>query len=386
MYSYHDDRNQRFSFVPLTTQEPLSEWGASRHDCSGSDWSIWDGSLSYDWYFVDQNAKDMYISSAADLYGFTSLVVNGWNFNGKTVHLTRDINLAGIEWTPIGNREHMFHGSFNGEGHSIIGLLITQKNDFQGLFGVVQGGSIGNFSVKGSVSGDDHVGGVVGWFAEGHLYDIYSEVTLTTATDQYEGGIAGQNFDGKIEFCANHGMVGGGEDTELAGGIAGETNAGSVIYGCYNDGFIYSSNDDFVGGISGANNGGLVACCINNGKVQGDDHVGGILSVSYCLACYNGGYVLGDEECGAITGDTAGELNWCRALAWTNPYLNGTHDSNNAEWIGAADVIRCLCRASGRVSAQACPAEKAGRKDPLCCPVDAGAQRCPYPDHNVRLL
>ena len=401
VYSYHGDRNQRFSLVPLTTQEPMSEWGATRHDCSGSDWSIWDGSLSYDWYFVDQNAKDMYISSAADLYGFTSLVVNGWNFNGKTVHLTRDINLAGIEWTPIGNREHMFHGSFNGEGHSIIGLSITQKNDFQGLFGVVQGGSIGNFAVKGSVSGDDHVGGVVGWFAEGHLYDIYSEVTLTTATDQYEGGIvgynsyggyiehctqnarinsgdkdpyrggiagrnrgvirwcvneqtvdcnwnycggiAGQNFDGKIEFCANHGMVGGGGDTELAGGIAGETNAGSVIYGCYNDGFIYSSNDDYVGGISGDNNGGLVACCINNGKVQGDDHVGGILGDSYCYCCYNGGYVLGDDQCGAITGDTAGELNWCRALAWTNAVLNGTHDSNGAEWIGAADVINGKC-------------------------------------------
>ena len=401
VYGCHGDRNQRFTFVPLTTQEPMSEWGASRHDCNGSDWSIWDGSLSYDWYYKDQNARDMYINSAADLYGFTSLVVNGWNFNGKTVHLTCDINLAGIEWTPIGNKDHMFHGSFNGEGHSIVGLSITQKNDFQGLFGVVQGGSIGNFAIKGSVSGDDHVGGVVGWFAEGHLYDIYSEVTLTKATDQYEGGIAGynsyggyiehctqnarinssdkdpcrggiagrnrgvirwcvneqtvdcnwnycggitgQNLDGKIEFCVNHGMVGGGGDTELAGGIAGETNADSVIYGCFNDGFVYSSNDDYIGGICGDNNGGLVACCINNGKVQGDDHVGGILGDSNCYCCYNGGYVLGDDQCGAITGDTAGELNWCRALAWTSPYLNGTHDSNNAEWIGTADIINGKC-------------------------------------------
>ncbi|MBR2088034.1 MAG: hypothetical protein IJ906_13035, partial [Oscillospiraceae bacterium] len=397
VYGFHGDRNQRFSFVPLTTQEPMSGWGASRHDCNGSDWSIWDGSLSYDWYYKDQSARDMYISSAADLYGFASLVVNGWNFNGKTVHLTCDINLAGIEWTPIGNKDHMFHGSFNGEGHSIVGLSITKTNDFQGLFGVVQGGSIGNFAIKGSVSGDDHVGGVVGWFAEGHLYDIYSEVTLTRATDQYEGGIVGynsyggyiehctqnarvnsgdkdpcrggiagrnrgvirwcvneqtvdcnwnysggivgQNFDGMIESCANHGMVGGGGDTKWAGGIAGETNAGSVICGCYNDGFIYSSNDDYIGGICGDNNGGLVACCINNGKVQGDDHVGGILGDSYCLACYNGGYVRGDDQCGAITGDTAGALSWCRALSFTNAVLNGTNGSNGAEWVGAAEVI-----------------------------------------------
>lgn len=33
---------QRFRFVHVSTTEPTSEWGADRHDCSGSDWSIWD--------------------------------------------------------------------------------------------------------------------------------------------------------------------------------------------------------------------------------------------------------------------------------------------------------------------------------------------------------
>ena len=58
-----------------------------------------------------------------------SCVVNGLNgcepdnFNGRTVRLMADLNLEEIyglmNLVPIGNREHRFMGSFDGQNHSL---------------------------------------------------------------------------------------------------------------------------------------------------------------------------------------------------------------------------------------------------------------------------
>ena len=79
---------------------------------------------------------------------------------GKTIHLMCDINLAGIYWTPIGNADHPFRGSFNGHNHAIIGLSHTSDNDDCGLFGMVSGGTICNLAVKGTIKADERVGGI----------------------------------------------------------------------------------------------------------------------------------------------------------------------------------------------------------------------------------
>ncbi len=46
------------------------------------------------------------------------------NFRGFTVTLYNDIDLAGINWTPIGTRERPFYGIFNGNGYTIKGMNI----------------------------------------------------------------------------------------------------------------------------------------------------------------------------------------------------------------------------------------------------------------------
>ncbi len=387
--------NQRFRFVPLSTVEPESEWGASRHDCNVSDFDIWDGTCDYGWYFNHPTDSNLYIGTGAELFGLTSLVANNYSFLGRTVHLTRDINLAGIEWTPIGTT-YAFNGSFNGEGHAIIGLSITQTNNYQGLFGRTQYGTICNLAVKGNVSGDDHVGGVVGQIDSGALINIYSEVAMTKATDAYAGGIAGvvnwnayvehctqnarvnsydkdpyrggiagifrgvmrycvnmgtvdcnwdyvggiagQAENAKIEHCMNRGEVCGGGDTEYAGGIAGHTKGSTIVFGCTNYGYIHSDNDDYIGGIVGLNESNQVWCCINHGDVHGDDYVGGITGKNGCLYCLNRGYVTGDSYSGAVCGEQNMSLICCRALAWTNPYLTGNGE-NGSEWASAADIM-----------------------------------------------
>ena len=394
----HNAQNQRFRFVHTSSIEPMSEWGASRHDCSGSNWSVWDGtSCSYEWYDKDPGAKDMYIDSAAGLAGLMSLVINGHEMLGKTIHLTRDINLARRHWTPIGFSGHWFRGSFNGHNHAIIGMENTNSDDNCGLFGLFSGGTICNLAVKGTIKGDDHVGGIVGLLQSGHLCNIYSEVTITNATDIREGGIVGaiafgglvdhctQNaavtstdFDphrggiagysdgvirycvnnaavnhnwncgggivgtlgsGVVEFCANHGKVGCCEKSERIGGIVGETTNGGIILGCYNDGEVCSLDDDYIGGICGkAEYDWLVICCINNGRVYGDDQIGGICGMGRPIKCLNMGVVTGDAEVGGISGDAKQDTPYCYALAYSAASLSG-NAGDRAEWVTASEIM-----------------------------------------------
>ncbi|MBR1531911.1 MAG: RICIN domain-containing protein [Eubacterium sp.] len=401
LHSQNRNNNQRFRFVHTSTVEQMSDWGATRKDCSGTDWDVWNGSRTVDWYHKHAKDTDLYINSASDLGGLASLVNNNYEMKGKTIHLTRDINLAGIDWIPIGYQGHTFRGSFNGHGHAIVGLSRTTGDDFNALFGGVECGSICNLAVKGTVSGDDHIGGVVGILQAGHIYNIYSEVTITNATDYREGGIVGaiayggylehctQNAtvnssdkdphrggiagysdgairycvnnatvnhnwnygggivgtlgSGIIEYCANHGTVGCGYYSGNSGGIAGQMASSGIIFGCFNDGTI-NSEYDYVGGICGMLNDNLrVIGCINIGRVSGDDDIGGICGYGNPTNCLNIGTVTGDSYVGAIAGE-ADSAPSCYALAWTGQYLNGV-SSTGADYVTASQIISGkICR------------------------------------------
>ena len=395
----HGRTNQRFRFVHTSTIEPMSEWGSTRQDCSGTNWSMWDGSMNVNWY--NSNATDQYIKSAADFGGLISLVVNNYDMKGKTIHLMCDINLSGIHWTPIGFNDHWFRGSFNGHNHAIIGLSHISGDDNVGLFGMVQGGSICNLAVKGTIKGDERVGGIVGRLESGHVCNVYSEVYIQNATDDFEGGIVGWasygglvdhctqnavvnsddkdperggiagrsegairycvnnktvnlNWDcaggiigklngGIVEYCANHGTVGGGGDSERIGGIVGEMTGSGVVLGCYNDGKIFSTNDDYIGGICGkVAQDWIVICCINDGRVYGDDQVGGICGEGRPIKCLNMGVVTGDSEVGAISGNAKSDTPWCYALAYSAANLSGKAGTR-ASWVTANEII------SGRI-------------------------------------
>ena len=88
-------------------------------------------------------------------------------FRGFDVVLQNDIDITGMNWEPIGTREKPFFGSFDGNGHKIIGMNIhvTAQNfeDFivkiddklslyVGFFGSVDGlTEQGSFAVKAEV-------------------------------------------------------------------------------------------------------------------------------------------------------------------------------------------------------------------------------------------
>ena len=59
------------------------------------------------------------------------------DFNGKTVKLGEDANLVLVdEWVPVGTLDNPFEGVFDGGGHTVSNMVVTQTYVNAGLFGV----------------------------------------------------------------------------------------------------------------------------------------------------------------------------------------------------------------------------------------------------------
>ena len=185
--------------------------------------------------------------------------------------LTKDIDLSGEAWTPIGIGDAFYagtpsySGTFDGKGHTIKNLSIDNSSaNFVGLFGYVYGGTIRNLTVSGSVKGSEHT-----------------------------GGIAGAANGGTFENCANQCAVQGG----TTGGIIGfATEEGILIVrDCYNVGSITTTTGNSVGGIIGQciNTSGTIRNCYNAGTVTGTASVGAIIGNPVSDRIYNCYYLDG---------------------------------------------------------------------------------------------
>ena len=80
----------------------------------------------------------IYIHTAKDLCALSdSCAYDAWS-RGKTVLLTADISLRGVDFEPIAS----FSGTFNGGGHTISGLTLTDSLSPAGLFLALERGAV----------------------------------------------------------------------------------------------------------------------------------------------------------------------------------------------------------------------------------------------------
>lgn len=181
---------------------------------------------------ADAAGNTIHISSEAELRDLAaSCALDTWS-RDKNVVLDSDLTLADPSFLPIPT----FGGSFDGQGHTIHNVSITDSLSPAGLFGVVQaGGSVRSLHVVGTVtpSGDG----------------------------RSVGGIAGEN-NGAIEKCSFTGTASG---QVYVGGIAGHTGASGSILACETRGAVIG--DSMTGGITGYNE-GLLADCTNSACVN----------------------------------------------------------------------------------------------------------------------
>lgn len=125
---------------------------------------------------VDEN--NYLITSVPQMLWFADQVNNmGNNFNGKTVKLGADIDLAGINWTPIGSGTTPFEGTFDGDNYQVKNLTVdliepatrslsrsTNNMRGAGLFGVVKNAIFKNVTiaaakVNGTISDEEKAHG-----------------------------------------------------------------------------------------------------------------------------------------------------------------------------------------------------------------------------------
>lgn len=302
------------------------------------------------------------IRTVAQLQAFAASVNGGETYASRYVTLDEDLDLTGVNWTPIGGENGSFAGIFNGDNHTITGLTIGTKAEpaayeYAGLFGLVgQGGAIRNLGVKDAfinnkttdddpavailaagtgtssvidgcwvsgtiisdAAGENHytyVGGVVGSGGGKSLVcNTWADVQIAAkGGDTGAGGIVGwTSNDSAVINCAAFGTIGNycsGSMMYGAGGIVGYSCG--AIYACYSDVTLHmdamsdagDGSDVPVGGIAGSPAALTAAyrCWFNADAAQtyyGGEAVAEPVAVGYDMLNYS---VSDQEECAGLT-------------------------------------------------------------------------------------
>lgn len=286
------------------------------------------------WAWTQPNGKgteaDPYqISDSDELYWFAEYVNAG--YTTACAELTDDI-YVGSEWTPIGSSPYT--GTFDGQGHTIIGLYFsydTSDSEPLGFFrGTETNSVIRNVGiVNSSFTGWSDVGGVCG-MNKGTIENCY--FTGTVSGRQSVGGVCGSNY-GTIKNCYNNGSVNycSTGSMDMYGGVCGMNYDSGTIENCYNTGTV--SGSDVVGGVCGVNP-GTINNCYNTGTVSGNSCVGGVCgqtseTITNCY--YLSGTATGGIGSTDVTGSAEAKIATQFASGEVCYLLNGSRSEGTEE-------------------------------------------------------
>ena len=247
------------------------------------------------------------ISIAAELAWFRDYVngkiVNEGEKDGTThpsasAELTENIDLSEfchakdgtkyteeVSWTPIGNSDNMYQGTFDGNGKTIRNLYINDISENIGItcdagfFGYATGGSIKNITFDNAkvMSTGNYCTGVLAGVAGSCIENIKTLTNCSVEGEDYVGGIVGDAKGSIIGNCENHAKVDG---TNYVGGIVGDYEfPGKSITSCANYGVV-TGTGECVGGIAGYFNSGTIQNCANYGDITGISYVGNLIGLA----------------------------------------------------------------------------------------------------------
>ena len=162
------------------------------------------------------NLNECYIKSIADYEEFTDLVNSGKSFSGKTVYLSKNLDLNGVTLEPIGNNNNKFEGTFEGNGYTLKNIKIESVANYVGMFGYNKG-TIRGFNVENiSVKGNNNVGGIAG-NSQKVIKNILLKNISITGNDTI-GGITGYAVDGTSSGIVENGSITGENYTNCSNG------------------------------------------------------------------------------------------------------------------------------------------------------------------------
>ena len=279
--------------------------------------------LDKDKGYTDDGQGNYTVTSAEGLKNIAKLVNDG--NTDIDITLTSDIDLSGIDWTPIGiDYNHQYTGTFDGGGHTITGLTVTGSDQYAGLFGRIgSGGKVMNVKLEGvQIESDNEtsaVGGVAGW-SYGNIENCSVSGSVSgSGNNGTAGGVVGYQSGSSITGCSSSATVNAGN---TAGGVVGGTNNGATLTACYATGDVtlesINQYGTVAGGVVGTNGGGILTACYAWGNVTGSGsgtiYVGGVTGQNVdgtLQACYHAkGTVKGsDGATGGVTGRNYKAIN-----------------------------------------------------------------------------
>ena len=212
-----------------------------------------------------------HIKSGEELLAFAKMVNDdSKTFEGEKVVLDNDIDISTQEWTPIGERKTggiKFKGTFDGQNKTIT-LKITNCTDYGALFEAIEGATVQNVTVAGTVSGKS-VAGVVGQAGAGSKIINCTNKASVTGSSKAAGVVVKIEGNGvEVIGCKNEGSIGDEAPNGAAGIVTYAESANFIVKNCTNSGsisgkgasgIVYNVSDDGTG---------VVESCVNTGAVK----------------------------------------------------------------------------------------------------------------------
>ena len=181
---------------------------------------------------------------------------------GETVTLLEDIDLSGVEWTPVD-----FVANLDGNGKTISNLTVCGEKNVGLLATATGNGWIKNLTIKNvTASGKANVSALVGSTINRYVFTDCDVIGTINITGNYKVG----------------GLVGGGYFSAVDCDVIGDENSDSKIIGEYLEPEL---EGDCVGGLVGfigeGNYDAIVNCTVSNVTVVGTRKVGGMVGSAF---------------------------------------------------------------------------------------------------------
>ena len=230
-------------------------------------------------------------------------------------------NLEEKSWVPIGDSNYKYQGTFDGNNKTITNLYINASQNYMGLFGYTDEGTIKNltFEYANVTKTNNYAGVLVGKAFRGStLQNIKISNTCQIKGGKYTGGIAGY-LVGNAYNCVNCATVQGIQNIGGLCGYYSGSRTGNSMTACANYGNVTASSLG-VGGLVGYFDSGTIQDCANYGGVKGTDRIAGMAgsvingkiqnvfsygNISVTNKTQNVGMVFGYSSSGATEGMVA---------------------------------------------------------------------------------
>ena len=274
--------------------------------------NVWDG-YTVEAPAANTEATEYYVTKASELAWVAQQVNEAGNtFEGVTVYLTSDIDLAGQVWTPIGAGETPFKGTFEvlhntslltkatPVYYAIYGLNVKYTEGPAGLFGWVNG-TVKNVNlVNPQVAGETCVGAVAGKIFNTGLVDGCLVDGGSVYGNHYVGGVVGYAY-GSVTNCVVDDVtvtgqaVAGNEDLDgdKVGGVLGfhpSDAAGTEV----------SGNQVLAVAVAAKRDAGALVGAANGDNVKGNHVESAVVGSAEALIEKNAGVIVGRVLAGTL--------------------------------------------------------------------------------------